>query len=340
MRVLDSNGRGTVSGVVAGIQWVIQNQAAYNIRVMNLSMGHPVGESYASDPLCQAVEAAWKSGIVVVCAAGNAGRTAAAPNAGARNEGYGTEYGSIMVPGNDPCVITVGAMKAESGRRADDRIATYSSRGPSRLDFVLKPDLVAPGNRVISLRCPNSTMDTQFGSVGTVPFRDYRTSASTADSPQYFRLSGTSMAAPVVAGAAALLLQADPSLTPDAVKARLMVSADRWPQPDGTMDPCTFGAGYLNIPAALGCAFTPPQPAVSPTLVRDTSGSVCIGTTSWGSNVLWGTVSDLQQVWGQNVLWGTSTLAASSVLWGANCWEDNVLWGTGGPSDLAIYGEN
>ena len=158
--MLDGNGQGSVSTVVAGIQWVVSNKAKYNIRVLNLSLGHPVGESYTTDPSCQAVEAAWKAGIVVVCAAGNEGRASATNTAGAANEGWGTAYGSITSPGNDPYVITVGATKSMDGNRADDKIATYSSRGPSRLDLVLKPDLVAPGNHVISLDAGGSTLDT------------------------------------------------------------------------------------------------------------------------------------------------------------------------------------
>src|SRR6185437_5575039 len=106
-RVLDANGQSNVSTVLAGIQWVINNRGKYNIRVMNLSLGHPVGESYTTDPLCQAVEAAWKSGIFVVCAAGNSGRLNAAQVPGMDNEGWGTANGSIQSPANDPFVITV-----------------------------------------------------------------------------------------------------------------------------------------------------------------------------------------------------------------------------------------
>src|SRR5207249_10554020 len=125
------------------------------------SLGHPVGESHSTDPLCQAVEAAWKAGIFVVCAAGNDGRLNSTIAAGADNEGWGTAYGSIQVPGNDPYVITVGATKSIDGIRAHDKIATYSSRGPSRVDIVLKPDIVAPGNHIISTLADGSYLDTQ-----------------------------------------------------------------------------------------------------------------------------------------------------------------------------------
>jgi serine protease AprX len=123
LRVLDQNGISTDSQVIAAIQAAIKLRNEYNIRVINLSLGRPVYESYALDPLCQAVENAWKAGIVVVVAAGNEGR-----NNSANTYGYAT----ITAPGNDPYVITVGAMKTiGTPSRADDQISTYSSKGPT-----------------------------------------------------------------------------------------------------------------------------------------------------------------------------------------------------------------
>src|SRR5206468_1075614 len=118
VRVLDAYGQGYVSSMVDAITWCINARKRNNIRVMNLSLGHPVGESYTTDPLCQAVEQAWKAGIFVVCAAGNDGRLNSTIAAGADNEGWGTAYGSIQAPGNDPYVITVGATKSIDGIRA------------------------------------------------------------------------------------------------------------------------------------------------------------------------------------------------------------------------------
>ena len=205
LRALDQNGSGTDASVIAAIDAAIALKSTYNIRVMNLSLGRPVFEAAALDPLCQAVETAWKAGIVVVVAAGNDGR----------DNSQGTfGYGTITSPGNDPYVITVGAMNTKSTvTRTDDVMASYSSKGPTLFDHYAKPDLVAPGNRVVSTMKTGDTLNQEY--------------ASNRISSDYFVLSGTSMATPVVSGAAALLLQKTPSLTPDQVKARLMRNATK-----------------------------------------------------------------------------------------------------------------
>jgi serine protease AprX len=212
LRVLDQNGSATDSTVIAAIQEAIALQSQYNIRIINLSLGRGVFESYTTDPLCQAVEQAWNAGIVVVVAAGNYGRDNSNNNMG---------YGTITAPGNDPYVITVGAMKTMgTATRADDLIATYSSKGPTMLDHVVKPDLVAPGNLIISDLA--STSDTMYSlyPANLVPVSYYTTRNTNKISSHYYQLSGTSMAAPMVSGAAALLLQQNPALSPDQVKAR------------------------------------------------------------------------------------------------------------------------
>jgi serine protease AprX len=330
VKVLDDQGQGNVSDVIAGINWVIANAKTYNIRVMNLSLGHAVGESYTTDPLCQAVEKAWKAGIVVVCAAGNEGRASDTASSCWDNEGYGTNYGSIQAPGNDPYVITVGAMKSVDGNRANDRIATYSSRGPSRLDLVLKPDIVAPGNRVISTVANMSYLDQYFGASNDVPLAAYSNQKTTSNtSAKYMVLSGTSMAAPVVAGAAALMLQKYPTLSPDTVKARLMMSADKWGFNGFYGDPCTFGAGYLDIPAALNCTVVATQPALSPLVYQDGIGFSYIDLSSIsGSRAIWGTgVNDLKAIWGKSAVFGTNVLCSSFAVWGDSVWSDKAIWG-------------
>src|SRR5439155_23852367 len=155
-----------------------------------------------TDPLCQAVERAWKAGIVVVCAAGNHGRSIAADPTAL------PAYATIDSPGNDPYVITVGATKGSSTPdRSDDAMASYSGHGPSRLDFVLKPDLVAPGNRVIAGRCGiTSYLEPAYDPTNLIAVASYWPTAPLAEQPRYFVLSGTSMSAAVVSGRAALMI--------------------------------------------------------------------------------------------------------------------------------------
>src|SRR5258708_2328343 len=148
LRVLDANGSGTDSAVIAAISQAINLKSKYNIRVINLSLGRGVFESYKQDPLCHAVEQAWKNGIVVIVAAGNNGRFI--PTSG---------YGTVTSPGNDPYVLTVGSMKPMgTPERTDDLIASYSSKGPTVLDHVVKPDVVAPGNLLVSTETSNTTL--------------------------------------------------------------------------------------------------------------------------------------------------------------------------------------
>ena len=362
LRVLDQNGEGSDSQVIAAIQRAIQLKNLYNIRVLNLSLGRAVYESYTLDPLCQAVEQAWKAGIVVVVAAGNEGR-----NDSANTNGYGT----ITSPGNDPYVITVGAMKTMgTPSRADDAIASYSSKGPTLFDHVVKPDLVAPGNCIISLYRPGMMLN-QLYPDNEVPNWLYQVNGNSMASDTYYRLSGTSMAAPMVSGAVALMLQQRPWLAPDQVKARLMKTAYKnlvtystATDPDTSQtyysqaDIFTVGAGYLDIQAALNNTDYSPATvgsALSPKVAVDASGNVVLLTNSsviWGGSVMWGT----NTVWGTTVLWGTNVLGqtvlwGSTVCWGTDTlqgytvlWGTTVLWGVTSPADeatrIAIAGEN
>src|SRR5580704_4564367 len=356
LRVLDQNGVGRDSAVIAAIEKAISLKSKYNIRVINLSLGRAVYESYKLDPLCQAVEAAWKAGIVVVVAAGNEGR-----NDSAHTDGYGT----IAAPGNDPYAITVGAMKPMgTATRADDLIASYSSKGPTLFDHAVKPDIVAPGNQVVSLFASNSTLAQSYP-LNNVPFSYYRVHGSSAPSNLYYALSGTSMATPVVSGAVALLLQQNPRLTPDQVKARLMKTAFKsFPGYSVTIDPITHaaytsqydiftvGAGYLDIAAALNNTDLANLPALSPTAVFDpTTNTVKLvlgNAVTWGTSLTWGTAL----IWGSNLfLTNGNPINGSALIWGTNSipglaliWGSGLIWGTDSPQaekniDLLINGE-
>ncbi len=140
LRVLDAQGAGRASDVIEAIDWAIENRSAYNIRIINLSLGTPVVQSYQDDPLCEAVERAVSAGIVVVAAAGNYGVT----------KDGALVFGSVTSPGNDPAALTVGAVDMQgTAKRSDDTVAKYSSKGPTLFDLVIKPDLVAPGSRLV-----------------------------------------------------------------------------------------------------------------------------------------------------------------------------------------------
>ncbi len=358
LRALDTRGKGKDSSLIAAINQAIALKATYNIRVMNISAGRLVRETYTKDPLCQAVERAWKAGIVVVVAAGNNGRDNSMNTKG---------YSTITSPGNDPFVITVGAINdKKTPSKTDDVLLTFSSKGPTLIDQYAKPDIMAPGANVLASKPLGSYLQTQFPNntlAGNL--------ISKIPSNAYFWLSGTSMASPMVAGAAALLLQKTPSLTPDQVKARLMKTASKslpsqtsWRDPATNItytaysDIFTVGAGYLDVMAALNSAETVSrtQSAKSPRVRVRTDGkvetyndatNVPTGTSVvWGSNVVWGAnvvwgntvlMSASNVVWGNNVVWGESTIAGYSIVWGSN-----VVWGNATPfaESTSTRGEN
>ncbi len=332
LKVLDANGQGSDSAVIAAIDRAIQLKTTYNIRVMNLSLGRPVRESYKTDPLCRAVERAWDAGIVVVVAAGNEGR-----NNSVGSNGYGT----IMSPGNDPKVITVGAINTlNNWSDADDRAATYSSKGPSAIDQIVKPDLMAPGNSIISLQASGSKLAQSYPA--NRPAVSSYWPWATGASLYYFRLSGTSMATPIVAGAAALMVDRDPTLTPDMVKARMMKTARRgmartvsvydsatakWYAV--THDAFTVGAGILDISAAFNSTERAAGSAASPKAqYNSTTKKVSMNfAATGGTNVIWGETGNYSTnvIWGENVIWGTNVI-----------WGENVIWGTGGTGGFNV----
>lgn len=364
LRVLDANGSGTDSQVIAAISQAISLKSKYNIKVINLSLGRGVFESYKLDPLCQAVEKAWKNGIVVVVAAGNNGRYL--PTAG---------YATVTSPGNDPYALTVGAMKPMgTPERADDLIASYSSKGPTLIDHVVKPDLVAPGNLLVSTETSNTTLF-KTEPANRVPYSAYIYGGPSSASNFYFELSGTSMATGVVSGAVADLLQAHPLMTPDQVKARLMKTASKtFPTTSSVYDAAsgitytshydifTVGAGYADLAAALASTELSSGAAISPTAVYDSNtGNVSLtsdpssawGTKqAWSGPAVWGNtqfVGGSAIMWGANstsgsaIMWGASGLSGSAIMWGASnssgfsaIWSDAIMWGASGQGATAI----
>ncbi|MGB2717684.1 MAG: S8 family peptidase [Vicinamibacterales bacterium] len=231
VRVLGRTGVGYTSEVIAGIDWAIANRTKYNIRVLNLSLGHPVAESFETDPLCHAVERAVNAGIVVVASAGNYGLTpTGAPI-----------LGGITSPGNSPHALTVGAVDTKGTvDRSDDVVAPYSSRGPTRFDWTVKPDIVAPGTRIVSLEAAGSYI------AATYPAWHVAGSGHNA----YNRLSGTSMSTAVVSGGVALLLDAYPGLSPAQVKL-LLQSGARFVPSGGLI---AGGTGSVDFSASVKLA--------------------------------------------------------------------------------------
>lgn len=224
VKVADAGGAVDVSQVIAAVDWVVQhrNDNGMNVRVLNLSFGTDSSQSYVDDPLAYAAEVAWKAGIAVVAAAGN----------------HGTDLGRLTDPATDPYVIAVGSDDAKgTADVSDDSVSTFSSWG----DGTRNPDVVAPGKSIVSLRDPGSYIDTTYPSA--------RVTA------KLFRGSGTSQATAVVSGVVADLLQQRPDLTPDQVKALLVLTASAIPGADVRAQ----GAGLVNLGAALA-APTPETP--------------------------------------------------------------------------------
>ncbi|HPF27596.1 MAG TPA: S8 family peptidase [Steroidobacteraceae bacterium] len=225
LRAFGADGSGSYIDVIEALDYVVQNKTKHNIRVLNLSFSATPQSYYWDDPLNQAVMKAWQAGIVVVAAAGNSGP---APM-------------TIGVPGNVPYIITVGAMTDNFTPidSTDDKIASFSSTGPTYEGFV-KPEVVAPGGHI----------------AGSLPFDGYIASlypGSMLGSDRQFKMSGTSQATAIVSGIVALMLQKEPSLTPDQVKCRLMASARPAVTSKGKAAYSVFqqGAGMVNALAAV-----------------------------------------------------------------------------------------
>jgi serine protease AprX len=356
LKVLDANGKGTIGNIIAALNWVAVNAKTYNIRVVNMSVGAGIRESYLTDPLTLAAKKVTDLGITVVTAAGNLGKNSLGLK----------QYGGITAPGNAPWVLTVGASSTMGTlTRNDDTMAGFSSRGPTYKDYLAKPDLVAPGVGTISLAAPGSTFyATKLAFLlpgklllGSLP---------------YLSLSGTSMAAPVVSGTVALMLQANPSLTPNLIKAILQYTAQVYPG----YKPLEQGAGFLNTYGAVRLAKfyqshhagdrLPVQKVWSRHIIwgnhmlkhgyinplsnawrtsvtwgsaktlGDTGDNIVWGTDCPDSscdNIVWGTADDT----GDNIVWGTSVAVIDNIVWGTAVIADNIVWGTD-DSDNIVWG--
>jgi subtilisin family serine protease len=215
IKVADAKGHTDVSQAIAAIDWVIQNRQknGMDIRVLNMSFGTDGVQDYLLDPLAYAAEQAWHKGIVVVVAVGN--------------EGFGTA--KVNNPAYDPYLIAVGSSSSNgTATTADDVVSAFSNDG----DGTRNPDLVAPGEKVVSLRTPGSYLDATYPAARI--------------GERLFRGSGTSQAAAVVSGAAALLIQQRPGITPDEVKALLTGTA----QPIPAATAAQQGSGLIDLASA------------------------------------------------------------------------------------------
>ena len=343
LRVLDKKGTGKTSDVIAALEFAIANRSRFGIRIINLSLGHPIYESATTDPLVQAVEAAARAGIVVVVAAGNYGTNPA--------NGL-TGYAGISSPGNAPSAITVGAANGgNTVERTDDRVSAFSSRGPSWFDGYGKPDVVAPGEGLYSDGVEGSTLAL------TYPGLMYP-----GNNGKLMRLSGSSMATGVVTGLVAVMIEAHeygaksrynalsnrekrlnpyvaPVLTPNAIKAMLQYSATPLRDAAGAKyNVLTQGAGEVDgLGALLLAYFADSTKAAGTSWMSAVTPTTTFGTTveTWSQQIIWGTrivsgsglVEMNQAAWAQSTTWGSGEL--DNLVWGtADAEGDNIVWGT------------
>ena len=321
MKVLAGDGSGYTSTVIDAIEFAIANKSQLKIDVINLSLGHPIYESAATDPLVQAVERAVDAGIVVVVAAGNEGMNRQTGEVG---------YAGITSPGNAPSAISVGAVDTKGTvTRSDDAVAPFSSRGPTWYDGYAKPDVVAPGRHVVSFMAKDSYLN-----------RRYPQWCVTAATRTYMALSGTSMATAVATGVVADIIAASrgasggKSPTPNTVKAILEFTAVQIPN----ADVLTQGAGSINASGAiaLASAIDTRTPVSSPWLATGVTPTTTLSNGEvlswvqhlvWGDHVVWGDyVYFNEPAWALHVVWGDHIVWGDHVVWGDT--YDSVVWGT------------
>jgi hypothetical protein len=359
------------------LQRVWELRKTYKIRVVNLSFGlAPRGTLPNADPLLAQDELAVatkklvKAGIFVVAAGGNLGQLDGANCDGLANQpaaganGKCEVWGGITRPGTYPWVFTAGANSSEgSFTRTDDIRAAFSSRGPAFPLQNAKPDVLAGAVGIESVSAPGSTLYQDAGDHGFLVGAH-----STSEPFPYMALSGTSQAAAVVSGVAAQMLQANPKLTPNLIKAILEYTSQEY---DG-YTPLEQGAGFLNALGAVRLsAFyakahrgdrVPVSPLWSKHIIwgnHQLSGGIMLpNANAWDDNIVWGTAQEADGdniVWGtscgsadcgDNIVWGTSsgdnivwgTADADNIVWGTIVDGDNIVWGTAGGDDNIVWG--
>jgi serine protease AprX len=337
LKVLDSQGNGTLANVIAALDWLALNAQTLRVRVANLSFGAKPTELPSKDPLALAAKALVDRGVVVVAAAGNNG------------ELNGEKvWGGILSPADAPWVITVGASSSMGTlSRKDDQMASFSSRGPA-VGRIAKPDIVASGVGIVAPIAREGSLFS-LASASLVKVVCVTVGCPKSGSVEYMSMSGTSMAAPVVSGTVALMLQANPKLTPNLVKAILEYTAEV----HSGYSPLEQGAGFLNTLGAVrlakffGSRLPASQAPFSPAWSRHiywgnfrlTGGIIQPNASAWKTGIDWGqrtratATGGLDNiVWGtawddDNIIWGTS-LTGDNIIWGTSFGEDNIIWGT------------
>jgi serine protease AprX len=309
--VMDDSGQARTSDVIAACDYILANKSKFNIRVANFSLHSSAENHFYNDPLDNAVEKLWFNGIFVVAAAGNYG-SANGPS------------GVLYAPGNDPFVMTVGAVDL-GGKLAvgDDATAPWSAYGYTEDGFA-KPDLSAPGRYMVGPVPATSTLAVQR--------------ADHIVSPGYIELSGTSFATPVVAGTAADLLARHPSWTPDQVKGALMVTAKPVPHAPAL----AAGVGQLNAGRASDYSKTPPNANAPLTrYVSSSNGTMSFDAASWNDAVRasasWASASWADASWG-DASWSSASWADAS--WNAASWADaswaDASWADASWADMSV----
>ena len=366
LKVLDGNGRGRASNVIRALEWILANHRTKGIHIVNLSVGHPIFQDAAHDPLVQAVENLVRAGVVVVVSAGNVGV----------NEKGDAGYAGITSPGNAPSALTVGAVDTnQTALHSDDRVAFFSSRGPTWFDAFAKPDIVAPGVALTSNAARFAELLRVYPSLRTRP---------NGNGNHFATLSGTSMATAVSSGVIALLLEASRAAgnavtAPNTIKALLQFTAlplrdeagnpyDALLQGTGEINPqgALSMVSALDTAAPLGASWIAPRPATSTSIGGETlewsrsiiwddtrllnPSAMWLHSAQWDAcgaanpgceNIVWGTMTgpdDENIVWGtfdsdENIVWGTAVGWANDIVWsdrilGMFVDDENIVWGT------------